>query len=194
MQKQQHCWRWGGLQRAAPPSEAALRSVCFFHYLAGGLCLFGAGDFWQPGEEEHTVCTCSTLSTLENVDVLLWVTWTYCRCLRRALLRSSLMYSDIRPWAKRRKSSVSGKNTAEGKQRVCVRPRSIIVQYCCHLLASCGSANAKRNKSVEFRPVNKILSLLLIIYPHRGWILSSLWCMLWIWPLLPLRCFSSSVQ
>lgn len=92
-----------------------------------------------------------------------------------------------------------GKNTAEGKQRVCVRSRSIIVQYCCHLLASCGSANAKRNKSVEFRPVNKSkislsLSLLLIIYPHCGRILSSLWCMLWIWPLLPLRCFSSSVQ
>lgn len=35
-----------GLARAALPAEAALRSACLFHYLAGGLRLFGAGEFW----------------------------------------------------------------------------------------------------------------------------------------------------
>lgn len=127
MQKQQHCWRWGGLQRAALPSEAALRSVCFFHYLAGGLRLFGAGDFWQPGEEEHTVCTSATLATLENINVLLWFAWAYCRCLRRALLRSSLMYSEIRPWAKRRKSSVGKTHQKENSQFVSHRNKCAIL-------------------------------------------------------------------
>lgn len=121
MQKQQHCWRWGGLQRAALPSEAALRSVCFFHYLAGGLRLFGAGDFWQPGEEggAHSLHERHTCNSGKTVSVLLWFAWAYCRCLRRALLRSSLMYSAIRPWAKRRKSSVGKKHIRRKTASLC---------------------------------------------------------------------------
>lgn len=46
------------IQRA----EAALRNVCSFDYLAGGLRLFGAGDFWQPGEEKYIVCRSTALS------------------------------------------------------------------------------------------------------------------------------------
>lgn len=185
---QQHCCRYGGLQRTSK-GGASFRGcikeplLVFSTTLLGGSVSLGlviSGNL----DKRRTQSARAPHFHSGNVNAPLRLVWTYCRCLRRSLLRSSLMYSDIRPWAKRRKSSVE-KNTQEKKAAsLC---RIINMQYCCHLLASYGSAN---DSGLSI----KIKSWLLIIYPHCDLILSSLWCRLWISLLLPLRCFSPSAQ
>lgn len=132
--------------------EEAYRERCFLQMLRSGLsikeCLFlplpcwGALSLWgwwflaTWRRGEHSLHERHTFNSGKRCCGF---AWTYCRCLRRALPRSSLMYSDIRPWAKRRKSSVWEKTRQKENSEF-----GINIRYCCHLLASYGSANAKR--------------------------------------------------
>lgn len=123
---------------------AALRSAGLCRYLAGGLRLFGAFDLWQPGREENTVCNSATHSQCGNVE-------------RAAAARVNLLQVFEQSSAQVLADVLRYQTVSEAQEVVCVGGeqqqsscRFENMQYCCHLLASHGTANAgQSNESNE---------------------------------------------